>query len=88
MNYIKNPQLIGEKKMISNLMFTPRQPLVRKPKHTLAEFDKRQRRQQKQQPSVLEIADKQATSYTAKVDFTNYGFQPLRQESSFLDVRV
>ncbi|MDE5413678.1 hypothetical protein [Alkalihalobacterium chitinilyticum] len=74
--------------MISNLMFTPRQPLIRKPKHTLAAFDKRQRRHQKNQPSAPGKTDKQAATYTAKVEFTNYGLQPLRQESSFLDVRV
>ncbi|MFV8829106.1 hypothetical protein [Alkalihalobacterium sp. APHAB7] len=74
--------------MISNLMFPPRQPLVRRPKHTLAAFDKRQRRQQRNQPSAPEKEGKQATTYTAKVDFNNYGLKPLRQESSYFDVRV
>ncbi len=65
-------------------MFSPRKPLVKKPKHTLAAFDKRQRQERNRRP-LSENVDKQQNY--GRVKLYTYGHKTIRHESSF-DVRV
>ncbi|WP_078428030.1 hypothetical protein [Alkalihalobacterium alkalinitrilicum] len=74
--------------MLLNITYSPRNPLVTKPKHIYKAWDKRQRHQEFYNIKNS-LSEENQTSYIANIDLYGYGYKTIEeQKSNTLDVRI
>ncbi|OLO36307.1 hypothetical protein BTR23_15650 [Alkalihalophilus pseudofirmus] len=74
--------------MLLNITYSPRNPLVTKPKHIYKARDKRQRHQELYNIKSS-LSDENQASYLANIDLYGYGYKTIEEsKSNTMDVRI